>query len=208
MKLSAACPKTGVVNDRWHGASKLLFLACWTEPVFDTERSWSQHLSPDEPDICCSLFGCCSSLLSLLLVCIYQIGWNYFQLSDNLESCDLEKSGYFELQNKNQKASRFQWQLKIINLTCTVFAVFVGEAGLSFEALTIRANTLLVPLTRAGSIEHVCWKSGEQANSHCVPVMCRQFRWMESICPEYYSLHIAPNQWYQISVFAFRFWNL
>lgn len=161
MRLSAACPKTGVVNDRWHEASKLLFLACWTEPVFDTERSWSQHLSPDEPDIPCSLFGCCSSLLSVLLFAsIRSAETKPFSVICQFRVVWFGKGGYFELQNKKQKASRFQWQLKTINQTCTLFAVFVGKAGLSFKALTIRANTLLVPLTRAGSIEHVCWKSG------------------------------------------------
>lgn len=42
----------------WHEASELLFLVCWTESVFDTKRSWSQHLSPDESaaaPVCCLL---------------------------------------------------------------------------------------------------------------------------------------------------------
>lgn len=103
-------------------------LACWTEPAFDTKSSLSQHFSPD---ISSSLFGCCSSLLSVVLfapirldetktysgICQFWAVW-----------CG--RGSYFELQNKKQKASyychatnRFRWQLKIMNQTCTVCSV-------------------------------------------------------------------------------------
>lgn len=164
----------------WHEASKLLFVACWTEPAFDTKRSWSQHLSPDELDIFSTRFSLCCSSLHSAVCSLHRSRWmqqKHNQGSVNFELCDVDKADHLEMQNNNNKkrllwhtTNGFQWQLEIIKQTCTVCSVLF----LSTKLVYISKHWQLEQ-THCwcwNNMQAIGWKSGQQAILYHIPVMC------------------------------------
>lgn len=113
----------------WREGSKLLFLACWTEPVFDTKRSWSQHLSPDESDI-----SPAAAPASSLLCFVHQSDWmkrQHIHGSVNLELCDVDKAATLSCQIKSKRPAILSCDQQVSvtagNNSSNIFAVFAGD---------------------------------------------------------------------------------